>query len=104
VLAQVSCEVQQPKATRPNEGLLFLNIELSPMGSPDFEVGRQSELAVQLNRLLEKCIKDSQCVDLESLCIVAEEKVCTGISYFRSDRNLTYFSFILWSFLWLLAK
>ncbi|XP_021926294.1 exosome complex component RRP45-like isoform X2 [Zootermopsis nevadensis] len=75
VLAQVSCEVQQPKATRPNEGLLFVNVELSPMGAPHFEVGRQSELAVQLNRLLEKCIKDSSCVDLESLCIVAEEKV-----------------------------
>jgi hypothetical protein len=92
VLAQVSCEVQQPKPTRPNEGLLFLNIELSPMGSPHFEVGWQSELAVQLNRLLEKCIKDSQCVDLESLCIVAEEKVCINY-YFRSGRNL-----------WLLSK
>ncbi|PNF15123.1 hypothetical protein B7P43_G15566 [Cryptotermes secundus] len=75
VLAQVSCEVQKPKTTRPNEGMLFLNTELSPMGSPHFEVGLQSELAVQLNRLLEKCIKDSRCVDLESLCIVAEEKV-----------------------------
>ncbi|KAJ4452027.1 exosome complex component RRP45 [Periplaneta americana] len=75
VLAQVLCEVQQPKPTRPNEGLLFLNVELSPMGAPHFETGRQSELGVQLNRLLEKCIKDSRCVDLESLCIVAEEKV-----------------------------
>ncbi|KAJ9585222.1 hypothetical protein L9F63_002985 [Diploptera punctata] len=74
-MAQVTCEVQQPKATRPNEGLLFLNLELSPMGAPHFEPGRQSELGVQLNRLLEKCIKDSRCVDLESLCITAEEKV-----------------------------
>jgi len=49
------------------------------MGAPHFEAGRQSELAVQLNRLLEKCIKDSRCVDLESLCIVAEEKVCMFI-------------------------
>lgn len=73
------------------------------MGSPHFEVGWQSELTVQLNRLLEKCIKDSKCVDLESLCIVAEEKVC--INYFRSDRDFTlYFTFILWNFLWLLSK
>ena len=76
ILAQVSCEVQQPKQTHPNEGLLFVNLELSPMGAPHFEAGRQSELAVQLNRLLEKCIKDSRCIDLESLCIQAEEKVC----------------------------
>lgn len=59
------------------------------MGSPHFEVGRQSELAVQLNRLLEKCIKDSQCVDLESLCIVAEEKVRTNSSiYFMESLML----------------
>ena len=86
ILAQVSCEVQQPKPTRPNEGLLFINVELSPMGAPHFEAGRQSELAVQLNRLLEKCIKDSRCVDLESLCIVAEEKVYILVI---SDRILT---------------
>lgn len=87
ILAQVSCEVQPPKATRPNEGLLFLNIELSPMGAPHFEVGRQSELAVQLNRLLEKCIKDSRCVDLESLCIVSEEKV--NVHYFIFNIKFT---------------
>ncbi|XP_063240289.1 exosome complex component RRP45 [Bacillus rossius redtenbacheri] len=75
VLAQVSCDVAAPKATRPNEGLVHLNVELSPMGAPHFETGRLSELGVQLNRLLEKCLKDSKCVDLESLCIVAEEKV-----------------------------
>jgi exosome complex component RRP45 len=45
------------------------------MGAPHFETGRQSATSIQLNRLLEKCIKDSKCVDLESLCIVAEEKV-----------------------------
>nr|CAD7412530.1 unnamed protein product [Timema poppensis] len=75
VLAQVSCDVMTPKATRPNEGLLHINVELSPMGASHFESGRLSELGVQLNRLLEKAIKDSHCVDLESLCIVAEEKV-----------------------------
>ncbi|CAB3373451.1 Hypothetical predicted protein [Cloeon dipterum] len=75
VLGQVSCEIQQPKATRPNEGLLHINVGLSPMGAPHFETGRQSISSIQLNRLLEKCIKDSKCIDLESLCIVAEEKV-----------------------------
>nr|CAD7265966.1 unnamed protein product [Timema shepardi] len=71
----MSCDVMAPKATRPNEGLLHINVELSPMGASHFESGRLSELGVQLNRLLEKAIKDSHCVDLESLCIVAEEKV-----------------------------
>lgn len=75
VLAQVSSEVHQPKSSRPSEGLLLINLELNPMGAPHFEAGRPSELGVQLNRLLEKCIKDSKAVDLESLCIKVNEKV-----------------------------
>lgn len=77
VLAQVTCEVAQPKATRPTEGLLFLKVELGPMAAPHFEANRSSDLAVQVNRILERAFKDSNCVDLESLCIVAEEKVWT---------------------------
>lgn len=75
VLAQVSCELGQPKATRPNEGLLYINVELSPMAALHFEAGRNSELTVQINRILERTFKDSRCVDLESLCVSAEDKV-----------------------------
>lgn len=75
VLAQVSCEVVTPRATRPNEGTVFINVELGPMAAPHFESGRQSDAGVQLNRILERAIKDSGCVDLESLCLVADEKV-----------------------------
>lgn len=75
VLAQVSCEVVTPRATRPNEGTLFINVEMGPMAAPHFEAGRMSEVGVQINRILERAIKDSGCVDLESLCLVADEKV-----------------------------
>lgn len=40
VMAQVSCELVAPKESRPNEGILFFNIELSPLASPAFEAGR----------------------------------------------------------------
>ncbi|XP_046671158.1 exosome complex component rrp45 [Homalodisca vitripennis] len=91
VLAKATCDVQLPKATRPNEGLLHLNVELSPMAAAHFETGPQSELGVHLNRLLEKFFKESRCVDLESLCIVAEEKVWNvrvDINVLNSDGNL----------------
>lgn len=39
-MAQVSCELVAPKESRPNEGIMFFNIELSPMASPAFEQGR----------------------------------------------------------------
>ncbi|XP_076001308.1 exosome complex component RRP45 isoform X2 [Genypterus blacodes] len=75
VMAQVSCELVTPKENRPNEGIMFFNIELSPMASPAFELGRQSELSVKLNRQLERCLRNSKCIDTESLCVVSGEKV-----------------------------
>ncbi|NWQ73883.1 EXOS9 protein, partial [Columbina picui] len=75
VLAQVSCELVPPKPNRPAEGILFFNFELSPMAAPGFEPGRQPELMVKVNRLIERCLRNSKCVDTESLCVVAGEKV-----------------------------
>ncbi|XP_077381598.1 exosome complex component RRP45 [Festucalex cinctus] len=75
VMAQVSCELVAPKDNRPNEGIMFFSIELSPMASPTFEHGRQSELLVKLNRQLERCFRNSKCIDTESLCVVSGEKV-----------------------------
>ncbi|MFT7807517.1 exosome complex component RRP45 [Arapaima gigas] len=75
VLAQVSCDLVAPKDNRPTEGILFFNLELSPMASPAFESNRQSELLVKLNRLLERCLRNSKCIDTESLCVVSGEKV-----------------------------
>ncbi|MBN3277233.1 EXOS9 protein, partial [Polyodon spathula] len=36
---------------------------------------RQSELVVKLNRLLEKCLWNSKCIDTESVCVASGEKV-----------------------------
>nr|XP_002717277.1 exosome complex component RRP45 [Oryctolagus cuniculus] len=75
VLGQVSCELVAPKLNRATEGILFCNLELSQMAAPAFEPGRQSDLLVKLNRLLERCLRNSKCMDTESLCVVAGEKV-----------------------------
>lgn len=55
--------------------VFFFNLELSQMAAPAFEPGRQSDLLVKLNRLLERCLRNSKCIDTESLCVVAGEKV-----------------------------
>merc|ERR1719278_167066 len=75
VLAQVSATVTEPRLSRPNEGVLLVNVELSPIAAPKFEAGRMSDEGVEINRTLERCLKESRCLDLESLCIVSEEKV-----------------------------
>ncbi|XP_010146461.1 PREDICTED: exosome complex component RRP45 [Eurypyga helias] len=45
------------------------------MAAPGFEPGRQPELLVTLNRLIERCLRNSKCIDTESLCVIAGEKV-----------------------------
>nr|XP_037287741.1 LOW QUALITY PROTEIN: exosome complex component RRP45-like [Rhipicephalus microplus] len=75
VMVQVSAEIIVPKPGRPTEGELFVNLELSPMAAPHFEAGRLGDYGVEVARLLERCIRDSQCIDLESLCVVSGEKV-----------------------------
>lgn len=76
VFAQVSCELGTPKASRPNEGTLYINVEMGPMAAPYLETGFPlSDMSIQVNRVLERTLRESRCVDLESLCIIAEEKV-----------------------------
>ncbi|CRK88343.1 CLUMA_CG002121, isoform A [Clunio marinus] len=76
VFAQVSCELSSPRTSRPNEGTIFINVEMGPMAAPHLEVGFPlSDSCIQINRILERTLRESRCVDLESLCIIAEEKV-----------------------------
>lgn len=77
VMSQVSCEVTVPNDSRPNEGIIVINIELSPMAAPHFEAGRRSDEVLELQRLLEHCLWESRCIDTESLCITAGLRVWT---------------------------
>ncbi|XP_071951722.1 exosome complex component RRP45-like isoform X2 [Antedon mediterranea] len=75
VLAQVSAELGEPRPGRPTEGVLYVNLELSPMASQGYQIYGMSEQAVELGRLLEHCIKDCRCLDMESLCVISGQKV-----------------------------
>ncbi|KAK9299185.1 hypothetical protein QLX08_007697 [Tetragonisca angustula] len=91
VVAQVTCDIQQPKTSRPNEGMLHINVELNPMAAQHFDSGRQSEISILISRQLEKCYQDSKCIDLESLCIIADKKVWNlrvDINVINHDGNL----------------
>lgn len=71
----MSCEIKVPKLSRPSEGILNINVELNPIAAPNFDPTSKDDLFTELNRTLEKCIKDSKAIDLESLCIKMSEKV-----------------------------
>ncbi len=52
------------------------NVEFSPMASAAFEPGKPGEDAIEVARLVERSLKQSNAVDVEALCVVAGRKVC----------------------------
>ncbi|KOC71294.1 Exosome complex component RRP45 [Habropoda laboriosa] len=91
VIVQVTCDIQQPKTSRSNEGMLHINVELNPLAAQHFDSGKLSEFSILISRQLEKCFKDSKCIDLESLCIIVDKKVWNirvDINIINHDGNL----------------
>ncbi|MEM0010266.1 MAG: exosome complex protein Rrp42 [Candidatus Bathyarchaeia archaeon] len=75
VIAGVKVEVGEPFPDRPNEGTFTVNSELVPLASPEFEPGPPNEDAIELARLVDRGIRESQAIDLEKLCLVPGKKV-----------------------------
>ncbi|KAL9106830.1 MAG: hypothetical protein Q9227_008163 [Pyrenula ochraceoflavens] len=74
VNTQISAEVTKPFEDRKFDGIFTITTELSPIASPAFESGRQTDQEVILSRILEKAIRRSNAIDTESLCIIAGAK------------------------------
>jgi len=75
ILTGIKVEVGTPYADRPNEGVFTVNAELLPLASKAFEPGPPDERAVELARVVDRCIRESMALDLEKLVIVENEKV-----------------------------
>jgi exosome complex component RRP45 len=75
VLAVVSAEIVKPFDGRSSEGQLHFHTSFSGMSEPDLDAQKLADRAVEVGRLIEKCIRDSKAVDTEALCLVPGEKV-----------------------------
>ncbi|KAJ4814151.1 Exosome complex component Rrp42 [Rhynchospora pubera] len=75
VMAFVTGQLMQPYRDRPNEGTLAIFTEFSPMADPSFEPGRPGEAAIELGRVIDRGLRESRAVDMESLCVVAGKSV-----------------------------
>ena len=75
VLAVTSAKLEPPGGGRSNEGSVTINVEFSPMASPNFEPGRPGEEASELAVVLERAIRETGAVDVESLCVLAGRRV-----------------------------
>lgn len=58
---------------KPNEGFLIPNVELPPLCSLKFRPGPPSDQAQVLTKLVFDIIKNSECIQLEELCITKEK-------------------------------
>jgi len=75
VVAGVKIGVGTPFPDTPNKGILVVNTEFTPLASPEFESGPPGENAIELSRIVDRGIRESDTIELEKLCLVEGEKV-----------------------------
>lgn len=91
VVVGLKVGVEEPFPDRPNEGTIVTNAELAPMAAREYESGPPQEPGVELARVVDRGIRESEAVDLEELCIEPGEKVLTlfiDVHVLNDDGNL----------------
>ncbi len=77
VIAGVKIATGTPFPDTPDKGLLVVNAEILPMASPYAEPGPPSEDAIELARVVDRGIRESEMVDLTKLCLIPGKSVVT---------------------------
>jgi len=75
VIAGVKIVPGTPFPDTPDSGVLTTGAELIPMAHATFESGPPGEDAIELARVVDRGIRESQMIDLEKLCIEPGKKV-----------------------------
>lgn len=75
VIAGVKLEPGTPFPDTPDEGVLMVNTELLPLSSPEFESGPPDIKAIEVSRVVDRGIRESQVIDVKKLCIKKGEQV-----------------------------
>jgi len=91
VLAGVKVATGTPFSDTPDKGLLVVNAEVLPLSSAYAEAGPPSEDAIELARVVDRGVRESEMVDLSSLCIIEGKSVYTvfvDVNIMNVDGNL----------------
>ena len=75
VIAGIKMDIGDPYQDSPNKGVMMTAAELIPLASPDFESGPPRENAIELARVVDRGIRESEVIGLEKLCIEPGEKI-----------------------------
>ncbi len=75
VIAGVKVLVGEPYPDTPDEGVTMVTAEMAPIASPLFELGPPKEDAIELARVVDRGVRESETVDVKGLCIEPGKKV-----------------------------
>jgi exosome complex component RRP42 len=75
VIVGVKMDVGEPYPDSLDKGNLMVTAELLPLSSERFENGPPKFPAIELGRIIDRCIRESKFIQFEKLCIKEGEKV-----------------------------
>ncbi len=75
VVAGVKVLIGEPYPDTPNEGVTMVTAEMPPIASPLFELGPPKEDAIELARVVDRGVRESETVDVKKLCIEPGKRV-----------------------------
>jgi len=87
VVAGVKIIMGTPFKDRPEEGVLSTTAELLPLASPTFEPGPPDEVAIELARIVDRGIRSSNAIDLESLFIEKDKVLMIFVDIYVLDHD-----------------
>ncbi len=75
VVAGIKMILGEPYPDMPDEGTISVGAELLALADPTFETGPPREGAIELSRVVDRGIRESNCIDFKSLCIKSGELI-----------------------------
>jgi exosome complex component RRP42 len=75
VIAGVKVLLGEPYGDSPDKGVMMVTAELPPLASPLFELGPPKEPAIELARVVDRGVRESEMIDTAKLCIEPGKKV-----------------------------
>jgi exosome complex component RRP42 len=75
IIAGVKLKIDKPFGDTPDEGILMVNTELTPLSNPKFESGPPSIESIELSRVIDRGLREGHAMDVKKLCIQSGEKV-----------------------------
>ncbi|NWF95693.1 MAG: exosome complex protein Rrp42 [Candidatus Thorarchaeota archaeon] len=75
VIAGVKVLAGEPYPDTPDEGIVMIAAEMAPIASPFFELGPPGEDAIELARVVDRGVRESEMIDVKKLCVEPGRKV-----------------------------